>query len=83
MKLLKKYCIYLSIFLHPLLISAEPGVKMKENATLTNLDVKVADFFLFVKDLQKQGLFDGEILVAQNDRILLNLRSENIPSFDG
>lgn len=73
--------LWLAFFLSTLVISAEPSVST-EIVESVDLEVKIDQFLDFVKDLQKQGLLDGEILVAHDGQILLNLPSENSPSFD-
>lgn len=76
---------FLASFLSPFLVSAEPvstEIVTEERKEAVNLDAKLDQFLDFVKDLQKQGLLDGEILVARDGQILLNLQSEDIVSFD-
>jgi CubicO group peptidase (beta-lactamase class C family) len=52
-------------------------IAIKESDSV-NWDLRLTEFLDFAKDLHRQGLLDGEILVVRNGRILLNARSEGI-----
>jgi hypothetical protein len=83
----KKYYLFIislwltSIF-PSLLISVEPiaatEIVNEDSQESVSLDAKFEHFIDFVRGLQREGLFDGEILVARHDQILLNLQSEDI-----
>lgn len=88
---IKKYyffakCLCLVSLLSPLLIFAEPAVSaqtlIEKRKAGIDLDGRLTKFFDVVKDLQNQGRFDGEVLVARDGQILFNLQSEDIASSD-
>lgn len=88
---MKKYYLAISCFFvisifSPILISAKSTFSTKtlieEKIEPIDLDRKLAGFLDFVKDLQKQGLLDGEVLVVRNGQTLLNLQSEDLASSD-
>lgn len=73
-------------FLYPILVSAEAIVqtetRIEEQIVPVDLNARLSGFMDFVKNLEQKGLIDGEVLIARNGQILLNLQSENIVSSD-
>lgn len=71
-------------FIFPMLISVESTTQaetvIEEKITPIDFNCRLVDFLDSVKDLQKRGLLDGEVLVTRNGETLLNLQSEYIAS---
>lgn len=87
MKLSKKnyslsICLCLATVGSPLLMASEviesQEIVIKERAGSVDLDLRLTEFLDFAKDLHRQGILDGEILVVRDGQILLNERSEGI-----
>lgn len=82
MNLIKTTLLYLlciGSFLSVVLIAAPTEAVEKKTASI-DFDGRLADFLDFVKNLQNQGLLDGEVLVARHGKTLLDLQSEYIAS---
>jgi CubicO group peptidase (beta-lactamase class C family) len=87
MNKLKKYSLIgLASFLFSIVISAESAVSIKTSFDGQNspieFDSRLTGFMDFVKNLHKQGLLEGEVLIARGDQNILNLRSDGISPFD-
>lgn len=66
---------YLSVFLGACLCLSSITLNATPNHEITP---RINDFITELKGLQKKGLLDGEVLIAQGDNILLDLKSNEI-----
>ena len=60
------------------MIESQAVVILKERAAHVDFDLRLTGFLDFTKDLQKQGLLDGEILVVRDGDVLLSAKSADI-----
>lgn len=87
---LKKFysivCFYAASFLFSMMVYAESAVSietaLEEQIAPIDLNSRLARFVDSVKELHKQGLLDGEVLVVRGGQTLLNLRGEGIFTAD-
>ena len=73
------YLLFITSILSTLLVTTASTVSGNKTASI-DFDGRLAGFLDFVKNLQKQGLLDGEVLVAHHGKTLLPVASKG-PQF--